>query len=66
MSRRKSTNQRVTVTRTKLPKAPWQEDSYIYDIKKGSDSIWSENIFIVFIQIIAGICGAVYVYNVLP
>jgi len=63
MSRRKSTNQRVTVTRTKLPKAPWQEDSYIYDIKKGSDSIWSENIFIVFIQIIVWIVVFIWTYN---
>jgi len=59
----KSTNQKVTVSKTKIPNAPWEESKYIYDIKTGNDSMWHSSAPVVLIQIVVGIITFIWIYN---
>lgn len=56
-------NKRITVGKTKVAKAPWEEDRYIYDIKTRNNSVWSGNVFIFIIQIIVGAITFIWAYN---
>jgi hypothetical protein len=51
------------VGKTKVTRAPWEEDRYIYDVKSGNDSILSGEFWVAVIQIIVGIVFFIWAYN---
>jgi hypothetical protein len=51
------------VGKTKVTRAPWEEDRYIYDVKSGNDSIFSGEFWVAVIQIIFGIIFFIWFYN---
>ena len=51
------------VGKTKVTRAPWEEDRYIYDVKSGNDSILSGEFWVAVIQIIVGIVFFIWFYN---
>lgn len=55
-------NKRFNVGKTKITKAPWEEDRYIYDVSSGS-SLFSSNMWVFLIQIIVGISLFIWAYN---
>jgi hypothetical protein len=60
----KAQRRQITVGKTKVAKAPWEEDRYIYDVKVGNDSLFDSNIYIALIQVIVGIAVFIWAYNV--
>ena len=52
----------IIVSKTKISKAPWEENRYMYEIdtKTGKDSLFDSNVYVFFIQIIVGI--GVFIY----
>ena len=51
------------VGKTKVTRAPWEEDRYIYDVKSGNDSLFSGVFWVAVIQIIFGIVFFIWFYN---
>jgi len=51
------------VGKTKITKAPWEEDRYIYDVKSGSDSLFHSEFWVVVLQLIAFIFCFIWGYN---
>jgi hypothetical protein len=51
------------VGKTKVTRAPWEEDRYIYDVKSGNDSIFSSVFWVAVIQVIFGIVFFIWFYN---
>ena len=51
------------VGKTKVTRAPWEEDRYIYDIKSGNDSLFSGVFWVAVIQVIFGIVFFIWFYN---
>ena len=59
----KSKRNQYRVGKTKVTRAPWEEDRYIYDVKTGNDSILSGEFWVAVIQIIVGIVFFIWFYN---
>jgi hypothetical protein len=59
----KSKRNQYRVGKTKVTRAPWEEDRYIYDVKSGNDSIFSGEFWVAVIQIIFGIIFFIWFYN---
>jgi hypothetical protein len=51
------------VGKTKVTRAPWEEDRYIYDVKSGNDSIFSSVFWVAVIQVIVFIFVFIWAYN---
>jgi hypothetical protein len=54
---------RFNVGKTKIVKAPWEEDRYIYDVNSGSSPLFSSDVYVFIIQVIVGIAVFLWVYN---
>ena len=54
---------RYNVGKTKINRAPWEEDRYIYDVDSGSSPLFSSDVWVFLIQIIVGISIFIWVYN---
>ena len=54
---------RFNVGKTKITKAPWEEDRYIYDVNSGSSPLFSSDVYVFIIQVIVGIAVFLWVYN---
>lgn len=61
----KSKRNQYRVGKTKITRAPWEEDRYIYDVKSGNDSIFSSVFWVAVIQVIFGIVFFIWFYNTL-
>jgi len=59
----KSKRNQYRVGKTKITRAPWEEDRYIYDVKSGNDSLFHGEFWFAVIQIIVGIVVFIWVYN---
>ncbi len=59
----KSKRNQYRVGKTKVTRAPWEEDRYIYDVKSGNDSIFSSVFWVAVIQVIVGIFVFIWAYN---
>ena len=59
----KSKRNQYRVGKTKITRAPWEEDRYIYDVKSGNDSIFSSVFWVAVIQVIFGIVFFIWFYN---
>lgn len=57
----KAQRRQITVGKTKVAKAPWEEDRYIYDVKVGNDGLFDSNVYIALIQLIIGIAVFIYI-----
>ena len=51
------------VGKTKVTRAPWEEDRYIYDVKSGNDSLFSGVFWVAVIQVIFCIVFFIWFYN---
>ena len=51
------------VGKTKVTRAPWEEDRYIYDVKSGNDSLFSGVFWVAVIHVIFGIVFFIWFYN---
>ena len=51
------------VGKTKVTRAPGEEDRYIYDVKSGNDSLFSGVFWVAVIQVIFGIVFFIWFYN---
>ena len=58
-----SKRKQYRVGKTKVTRAPWEEDRYIYDVKSGNDSLFSGVFWVAVIQIIFGIVFFIWFYN---
>lgn len=54
---------RFNVGKTKITKAPWEEDRYIYDVESGNDSLFKGTFWDIVIQVIVGIIVFIWLYN---
>lgn len=59
----KSKRNQYRVGKTKITRAPWEEDRYIYDVKSGNDSIFHGEFWFAVIQVIFGIVFFIWFYN---
>ena len=57
----KTRRRSITVGKTKITKAPWEEERHIYDIKTGSNIQWSDDFWGVIIQLIVFVSIFIYV-----
>jgi hypothetical protein len=60
----KSKRRQITVGKTKIVKAPWEEERHIYNVNVGNNSIWSDEFFGVVVQLIVGISVFIYFLNI--
>jgi hypothetical protein len=61
----KSKRNQYRVGKTKITRAPWEEDRYIYDVKSGNDSLFHGEFWVAVIQVIFGIVFFIWFYNTL-
>ena len=59
----KTKRRSITVGKTKVTRAPWEEERHIYDISERSGSIWSSDFYTFIIQVIVGISVFIYFMN---
>lgn len=57
------TRKQINVGKTKITKAPWEEDRYIYDVEIGNDSLFKGTFWDIVIQAVVGIIVGIWVYN---
>jgi len=59
----KSKRNQFRVGKTKVTRAPWEEERYIYDVKSGNDSLFHGEFWVAVIQLIVGIFVWIWAYN---
>lgn len=52
------------VSKTKIAKAPWEEEKFLYNVKETkSSSLFSSDMYVFILQVIVGISIFIWVYN---
>lgn len=59
----KSKRNQYRVGKTKVTRAPWEEDRYIYDVKSGNDGLFHGEFWVAVIQVIVGIFIWIWAWN---
>lgn len=59
----KSKRNQYRVGKTKVTRAPWEEDRYIYDVKSGNDGLFHGEFWVAVIQVFVGIFIWIWAWN---
>lgn len=59
----KSKRNQYRVGKTKVTRAPWEEDRYIYDVKSGNDGLLHGEFWVAVIQVFVGIFIWIWAWN---